>query len=87
MNIPHAMKTLITFLLSATALVAALYASGYTPDAADFGSIFFAAGLAGWVVQEYSRDMRPLLVARPIRLPAPLPARHAAAAPAGRIAA
>jgi hypothetical protein len=86
-KILHAMKSSLVFLFSAAALGAVTVASGYTPDAGDFAAIFLAAALAGWVFQEYSREVRPLLVARPIRLPAPLPARHAATVPAGRIAA
>ena len=87
MNSFHAIKSLLATLSVAALLFAGLFASGFSPDAADFASIFFAAGLAGWVFQDYSRERRPLLVARPIRLLAPLPARHAAPAPAGRIAA
>jgi len=87
MNKFHAMKSLLATLSVAALLVAGLFANGYTPDAADLASIFFAAGLAGWVFQDYSREFKPLLVARPIRLPAPSSARHAPTAPAGRIAA
>jgi len=81
MNISHEMKTLIAILIIGAALVAALYASGYQPDAADFGSIFFAAGLGGWVIQDYSRH-KPLL-SPPLGIPQPLSADRSSSPPAG----
>jgi len=84
------MKTsLISILISiliATLLGLASVASGRPFDAADFTAILFTLGLVAWTVNQYSREARPLLVARPIRLPAPVTVRHAAA-PARRLAA
>ncbi|MDD3179933.1 MAG: hypothetical protein PHQ04_06220 [Opitutaceae bacterium] len=88
MNNIHAMKALATLLLVAAFLVTALIASGYSPDAADFVSIFFAAGLSGWTLQEYSRKPRPLTaVSRPITLPVSRHAPSLAPASAHRVAA
>ena len=68
-NLPS-MKTALISLLAATLLGIATFASGRPFDAADFVSIAFAAGLAGWTFAQYDRTPR-LLAARPIRLPLP----------------
>jgi len=80
------MKTSLISVLIATLLGLASVASGRPFDAADFTAILFTLGLVAWTVNQYSREARPLLVARPIRLPAPVTVRHAAA-PARRLAA
>jgi hypothetical protein len=41
--------------------------------------IVFTSALVGWTVAQYSRETRPLTLARPIRLTAPLAARPAPA--------
>ena len=72
------MKTSLISLISvltATFLGFAALASGRPFDAADFMAILFTVGLVAWTVNQYSREPRPLLVARPIRLPAPIQAR------------
>lgn len=70
------MKTALFSFLAATAFGLVSFASGAL-DAAEFSTLFFAAGLAAWTLAQYSRDFRPLTIARPIRLPAPLGVRHA----------
>ncbi|MBA3850493.1 MAG: hypothetical protein C0502_10960 [Opitutus sp.] len=80
------MKTALLSLLTATLLGFASRASGRPFDAADFIAISFATGLVAWTLEQYSREPRPLTLARPIRLPAPLGVRHAALQ-AGRLAA
>ncbi len=79
------MKTALISFLAATAFGLVSLASGAF-DAADFVSLCFAAGLAAWTFVQYSREFRPLTLARPIRLPAPLGVRHAAMQ-VGRLAA
>jgi hypothetical protein len=83
------MKTSLISLISvltATFLGFASLASGRPFDAADFMAILFTVGLVAWTVNQYSREPRPLLVARPIRLPAPVKAPATATA-AQRLAA
>lgn len=70
------MKTALISFLAATIFGLVLLASGAL-DAASFSSLFFAAGLAAWTFAQYSREDRPLTLARPIRLPAPLGVSHA----------
>lgn len=65
------MKTALISFLAATAFGLVFLASGAF-DAAQFSALFFAAGLAAWTLAQYSREYRPLTIARPIRLPAPL---------------
>ena len=74
------MKTALTSVLTATLLGFAALASGRPFDAADFLVIAFTSALVGWTVAQYSRETRPLTLARPIRLTAPLAARPAPAA-------
>ena len=84
------MKTSLISVLTATLLGLASVASGRPFDVADFTAILFTIGLVAWTVNQYSRAPRPLLVARPIRLPAPIKVRLALAlapAPARRLAA
>lgn len=69
----------LTSVLTATLLGFASTASGRPFDAADFMAILFTTGLVAWTVSQYSREPRPLLAARPIRLLAPLRSRVAAA--------
>ncbi len=69
------MKPSLISLLIAALLGLASLASGRPFDAAEFTAILFAAGLVAWTLNQYSRVPRPLLRARPIRLPAPLSAR------------
>lgn len=69
------MKTALISVLTATLLGFASVASGRPFDAADFTAIIFTIGLIAWTVNQYSREPRSLLVARPIRLPAPIQAR------------
>lgn len=66
------MKTALISVLTATLLGLASVASGRPFDAADFTAIVFATGLVAWTVDQYSRQVRPLTVNRPIRLPAPV---------------
>lgn len=70
------MKTALISFLAATTFGLVFLASGAL-DAAQFSALFFAAGLAAWTLAQYSREYRPLMLARPIRLPAPLGVRHA----------
>jgi hypothetical protein len=79
------MKTALFSLLAATFTGLVSFASGAF-DAADFLSALFAAGLLAWTIAQYAREVRPMTLARPIRLPAPLGVRHAAT-PVGRLAA
>jgi len=83
-NIP--MKTSLISVLTATLLGLASFASGRPFDVADFTAIVFTLGLVAWTVNQYSREPRPLLVARPIRVSAPIPSR-VSMAPARRLAA
>lgn len=66
------MKTALISVLTATLLGFASLASGRPFDAADFTAILFSTGLVAWTVNQYSRVLRPLHLARPIRLPVPL---------------
>jgi hypothetical protein len=66
------MKISLISVLTATLLGFASIASGRQFDAADFTAIIFTLGLVAWTVDQYSRVPRPLLLARPIRLPAPV---------------
>jgi len=68
-------KTSLISLLAATLLGLASVAIARPFDVADFTAILFTLGLVAWTVSQYSRESRPLLVARPIRLPAPILAR------------
>jgi hypothetical protein len=80
------MKTALISVLTATLLGFASLASGRPFDAADFTAILFSTGLVAWTVNQYSRALRPLHVARPLRLP--LPGRkRATAANASQLAA
>lgn len=79
------MKTALISFLAATATGLVFFASGAI-DTAEFTALFFAAGLAAWTLEQYSREYRPLNLARPIRLPAPLGVRHVAPR-VGRLAA
>lgn len=79
------MKTALISFLAATAFGLVTLASGAL-DAAQFAALFFAAGLAAWTLAQYSREYRPLTIARPIRLPAPL-GTHPAELRVGRLAA
>ncbi len=69
------MKTSLISVLAATLLGFASLVSGRPFDAADFMAILFTVGLVAWTVSQYTREPRPLLVARPIRLPAPIQSR------------
>lgn len=71
------MKTALISLLAATFLGLVSSASGRAFDAADFIALLFTSGLLAWTFEQYSRASRPLTLARPIRLPAPLGVRHA----------
>ncbi len=66
------MKTALISVLTATLLGIASLASGRPFDAADFTAILFTVGLVAWTVNQYSREPRPLLLARPVRLPVPV---------------
>lgn len=79
------MKTALISFLAATAFGLVFLASGAF-DAADFVTLVFAAGLTAWTFAQYTREFRPLLIARPIRFPAPSGVRHAEAQ-VGRLAA
>jgi hypothetical protein len=72
------MKTALISVLTATLLGFASLASGRPFDAADFTAIMFTVGLVAWTVNQYSREPRRLLAARPIQLPAPIRVRVAA---------
>lgn len=80
------MKTALISLLTATLLGLASRLSGRAFDAADFTAIMFATGLVAWTVEQYSRESRPLHVARPIRFPVSL-GGHRAKVSATRLAA
>lgn len=80
------MKTALISVLTATLLGFASLASGRPFDAADFIAIVFTTGLVAWTLSQYSREVKPLRVARPIRLPAPIRSR-ALAPQAQRLAA
>lgn len=75
----NSMKTALISVLTATLLGFASFAGGRPFDAADFLAIVFTTGLVAWTVSQYSRTPRPLLRARPIRLPVPLATRSVAA--------
>ncbi len=80
------MKTALISILTATLLGFASVVSGRHFDAADFTAILFTTGLVAWTVSQYSRETRPLTLARPIRLTAPL-ATDSAAPVVSRLAA
>lgn len=69
------MKTALASVITATLLGFASLASGRPFDAADFMAILFTTGLVGWTVNQYTREPRPLLADRPLRLPAPIRSR------------
>ncbi len=69
------MKTALISVLTATLLGFASIASGRPFDAADFTAIIFTLGLVAWTVDQYSREPRPLLQDRPIRIPTTMPSR------------
>lgn len=69
------MKTALISVLTATLLGFASLASGRPFDAADFTAIIFTVGLVAWTVDQYSREPRPLLRDRPIRVPTSMPSR------------
>ena len=69
------MKTALISVLTATLLGFASLASGRPFDAADFTAIIFTLGLVAWTVDQYSREPRPLLRDRPIRVPTSMPTR------------
>lgn len=73
------MKTALSSVLTATLLGFASVASGRPFDAADFLVILFTSALVAWTVAQYSREPRPLTMARPIRLPLPSASRPVAA--------
>lgn len=70
------MKTALISLLAATFVGPVSFASGAF-DAAYFVSALLATALVAWTLEQYSREPRPLTLARPIRLPAPIGVRHA----------
>ncbi len=70
------MKTALISLLAATLLGLVYFASGRALDAADVVGALFALGLTAWTFAQYERAVRPLLLARPIRFPAPHGVRH-----------
>jgi hypothetical protein len=70
------MKTALISFLAATLWGLVSAASGRVFDAAEFASVFFATGLAAWIIEQYSREPRALTLERPIRFPAPLGVRH-----------
>ena len=80
------MKTILASILTATLLGLASRTTGRSFDAADFTAISFATGLVAWTMEQYGRQPRALLRARPIPFPVTLPVRHSPA-PAGRLAA
>ncbi len=69
------MKTALISLFAASLLAIAFAAGGRPFDAANLTALLFSTGLVAWTVRQYSRTTRPLLVNRPIRLPAPLRTR------------
>lgn len=76
------MKTILTSALTATLLGFASRFSGRSFDVIDFTAILFTAGLVGWTIEQYSREIRVLTVARPIPFPVNLaPSRAKISAP------
>lgn len=73
------MKAALSSVLTAILLGIAFLASGRPFDAADLTALVFTSALVAWTVAQYSREPRPLTVARPIRLPLATLARPAAA--------
>lgn len=63
------MKTLLTSLVTASFLSLAAFATNGSFNASDLVAVGFATGLVAWTVSQYTRTMRPLLVARPIPFP------------------
>lgn len=80
------MKTTLLSLLAATIFGLVSLAGGRPFDAVDFIAAVFATGLAVWTIEQYSREFRPLTIARPIRLPA-LPVNRHSGKQVGRLAA
>ena len=66
------MKTALISLSTASLLAIAFVLSGRPFDAANVTALLFSTGLVAWTVSQYSRGLRPLSIARPIRLPAPM---------------
>jgi len=79
------MKTALISLFAASLLAIAFVLSGRPFDAANLTALLFSTGLVAWTVSQYSRASRPLVVNRPIRLPAPL--RNRTLASSARLAA
>ncbi len=73
------MKTALISLSTASLLAIAFVLSGRPFDAANVTALLFSTGLVAWTVSQYNRATRPLLVSRPIRLPAPMRSRAMAA--------
>ena len=80
------MKTALISLSTASLLAVAFALSGRLFDAANITALLFSTGLVAWTVSQYNRATRPLLVNRPIRLPAPARS-HTVATSATRLAA
>jgi len=73
------MKTALITLFTASLLAVAFVLSGRPVDAANLTALLFSTGLVAWTVSQYNRTTRPLLAARPIRLPLPAGSRALAA--------
>jgi hypothetical protein len=80
------MKTTLVSLLTAAFLVFVSTSDGHSFDVTDFIAVAFTVCLAAWTMAQYSRRPRPLVCARPIRLPVS-PGRRQSTASATRLAA
>jgi hypothetical protein len=69
------MKTALISLSTASLLAVAFVLSGRPVDAANLTALLFSTGLVAWTVSQYSRTARPLVTARPIRVPVPMGSR------------
>ena len=72
------MKTTLISLLTATLMGFAIQATGRAIGVAELTSIFFAAGLMAWTINQYGRQPAALIATRPIRLPLKLSVKHLA---------
>ena len=68
------MKNALISFFTASLLGVASFATGHSFGAAEFVLVLFTTGLVAWTVEQYSREVRPLLTERPLRFPAELTA-------------
>lgn len=63
------MKPLLSFLSFGGALGLVMQTNGHSLGYPEFCAIFFSAGLAGWVIEIYSRKSLVIKHSQPVNLP------------------